>query len=74
MYGQRVHEAVLASKATESGITIHYVDEEYDHGSTIYQARCPVLAEDTPAALAERIHRLEHQHYPAIIETLICQQ
>lgn len=72
MYGNRVHEAVLATKATESGITIHYVDEEYDHGATIFQARCPVLSNDSVNSLAARIHALEHQHYPRVIEELIC--
>jgi phosphoribosylglycinamide formyltransferase-1 len=72
MYGNRVHEAVLATKATESGITIHFVDEEYDHGATIFQARCPVLATDTADTLATRIHALEHQHYSRVIEELVC--
>jgi len=72
MYGNRVHEAVLATKATESGITIHFVDEEYDHGATIFQARCPVLATDTAHTLASRIHALEHQHYSRVIEELVC--
>ena len=72
MYGNRVHEAVLATKATESGITIHYVDEEYDHGATIFQARCPVLSTDAAHTLASRIHALEHQHYSRVIEELVC--
>ena len=72
MYGNRVHEAVLAATVSESGITIHYVDEEYDHGATIFQARCPVLATDTADTLAARIHALEHQHYPRVIEALVC--
>lgn len=72
MYGNRVHEAVLAAKVSESGITIHYVDEEYDHGATVFQAHCPVLPNDTADTLAARIHALEHQHYPRVIEELIC--
>jgi phosphoribosylglycinamide formyltransferase-1 len=72
MYGNRVHEAVLAAKVSESGITIHYVDEEYDHGATVFQADCPVLPNDTADTLAARIHALEHQHYPRVIEELIC--
>jgi phosphoribosylglycinamide formyltransferase-1 len=72
MYGNHVHEAVLAAKVNESGITIHYVDEEYDHGATIFQARCPVLANDTANTLATRIHALEHQHYSRVIEELVC--
>jgi len=71
MYGRRVHEAVLANKDTESGITIHYVDELYDHGNIIYQATCPVVEEDTPDTLAQKIHLLEHASYPAIIEKTI---
>lgn len=71
MYGSRVHEAVIAAKEQESGITIHYVDELYDHGAAIFQAFCPVLSNDTPAALAERIHNLEHEHYARVIEEVI---
>jgi phosphoribosylglycinamide formyltransferase-1 len=72
MYGNHVHEAVIAAKAKESGITIHYVDEEYDHGATIFQAHCPVSDNDTAITLATRIHALEHQYYSRVIEELIC--
>ncbi|HEX3025173.1 MAG TPA: phosphoribosylglycinamide formyltransferase [Chitinophagaceae bacterium] len=68
MYGHFVHEAVINSKEKESGITIHYVDEKYDHGKTIFQITCPVLETDTPDTLAQRIHQLEHQYFPVIIE------
>lgn len=68
MYGQHVHAAVLAAGDTESGITIHLVDEHYDHGAHLHQARCPVLPGDTPDTLADRIHQLEHQHYPEVVE------
>jgi phosphoribosylglycinamide formyltransferase 1 len=68
MYGHFVHEAVIAAGDTSSGITIHFVDELYDHGNIIFQASCPVEASDTPATLAHRIHLLEHAHYPAVIE------
>lgn len=71
MYGLRVHEAVITNKEKESGISIHYVDEVYDHGAIILQARCPVTETDTPQSLAEKIHVLEHQHYPAVIEEVI---
>lgn len=71
MYGHHVHEAVIANKDTESGISIHYVDEIYDHGKIIFQARCPVLPDDTADSLAGRVHELEHQHYPRIIAELI---
>lgn len=70
MYGNFVHEAVLKSGEKESGITIHYVDEIYDHGKIIFQAKCKVDEEDTPETLAEKIHALEHKHYPIIIESL----
>ena len=71
MYGHHVHEAVIASKETESGITIHYVNERYDEGEHIAQFRCPVLPEDTPDSLAERIHGLEHAHYPGTVESVL---
>jgi formyltetrahydrofolate-dependent phosphoribosylglycinamide formyltransferase len=71
MYGNRVHEAVIAAGAKESGISIHYVDDIYDHGDTIFQATCPVLENDTPESLAQRIHELEHKYYPKVIAELI---
>jgi phosphoribosylglycinamide formyltransferase-1 len=71
MYGRHVHEAVLASGDKESGISIHYVNEVYDEGRIIFQARCRVEPGDTPETLAARIHQLEHLHYPLIIEELL---
>jgi formyltetrahydrofolate-dependent phosphoribosylglycinamide formyltransferase len=71
MYGNRVHEAIIANGEAESGITIHYVDEIYDHGQIIFQAKCPVLPNDTAITLAKRIHRLEHAHYSTVIEKLL---
>lgn len=68
MYGEAVHQAVITASEKESGITIHYVDEQYDHGATIFQATCPVLPTDNAASLANKIHALEHLHYPVIIE------
>ena len=68
MYGNNVHAAVIAAGEKESGITIHYVDEHYDNGDIIFQAKCPVLPGDTPDSLAQRIHKLEHEHYPKVIE------
>jgi len=68
MYGHHVHEAVLKSGKVKSGITIHLVDEVYDRGRTLFQAECPVLPDDTPVSLAERIHQLEHLHYPEEIK------
>lgn len=71
MYGNFVHEAVIKSGEKESGITIHYVDEIYDHGKIIFQAKCRVDKDDTPQSLAEKIHVLEHKYYPLIIEKII---
>ena len=71
MYGMRVHEAVIASGDRESGITIHQVNEQYDKGSIIFQARCPVDPTDTPETLAHKIHELEYRHYPTVIEQMI---
>lgn len=71
MYGQYVHEAVLQAGEMESGITIHYVDEHYDNGDIIFQTACPVLDDDTPETIAQRIHALEHLHYPRVIEELV---
>ncbi len=71
MYGAAVHEAVIAAGEKESGITIHYVDEIYDHGKIIFQARCPVMKDDKPETLAARIHQLEYAHYARVIEKLL---
>ena len=72
MYGHFVHEAVLAAREVVSGITIHYVDAEYDHGSTLCQATCPVYPSvDTPDSLAERIHHLEHLYYPVAVRQMV---
>jgi len=68
MYGEHVHQAVIQAGEKETGITIHLVDEEYDHGKTLFQAKVNVEPNDTPASLAEKVHRLEHEHYPAVIE------
>jgi formyltetrahydrofolate-dependent phosphoribosylglycinamide formyltransferase len=68
MYGHFVHEAVINNKEKESGISIHYVDEVYDHGEIIFQATCEVKENDTAKTLAGRIHDLEHEHYAKVIE------
>lgn len=68
MYGHHVHRAVIQNREPRSGITIHLVDEVYDHGAIIFQATCRVLSEDTPDSLAARIHELEYAHYPRVIE------
>jgi phosphoribosylglycinamide formyltransferase 1 len=71
MYGHHVHEAVVNNKEQESGITIHWVNEMYDDGSIIYQARCPVAPDDSPDDVAAKVHQLEYEHYPRIIEKVI---
>ena len=71
MYGSRVHEAVIAAKEKESGITIHYVDGEYDKGQIIFQAKCSVDSTDTSDLLAQKIHDLEKKHLPQIIQKLV---
>jgi len=71
MYGSAVHEAVLENKERESGITVHYVNEEYDEGDYIKQVSCPVESQDTAGSLAQRIHKLEHEHLPKTIEELL---
>lgn len=71
MFGANVHKAVLASKDKESGITIHQVNQDYDKGKIIFQATCPIQPKDTPETLAARIHELEHQHYPRVIEEVL---
>ena len=71
MFGMNVHTAVIEAKEKESGITIHYVNEHYDEGNTIFQAECEVLPDDSPSDLAERIHVLEHTHFPKVIANLV---
>lgn len=71
MYGHYVHEAVIAAGEKESGITIHYVNDHYDQGAIIFQAKCPVLPTDTPDDLAARVHELEYRYFPEIIEKTI---
>jgi len=71
MYGAHVHQAVIDNRETESGITIHYVNEHYDEGNIIFQAKTEVLPTDTPDTLAEKIHQLEYQHFPEVISKLI---
>ena len=71
MYGAHVHQAVIDNRETESGITIHYVNEHYDEGNIIFQAKTEVLPTDTPNTLAEKIHQLEYQHFPEVISKLV---
>ena len=74
MYGHHVHEAVIADGEKESGITIHYVNDHYDQGAIIFQAKCPVLPTDTPDDLAARVHELEYRYFPQIIAETILKQ
>ena len=71
MYGMHVHEAVVKSGEKESGITIHYINERYDEGAIIFQASCPVHPNDTPEDLAARVHALEYEYYPKVVEEIL---
>lgn len=71
MYGHFIHEAVVENKETESGITIHFVNEHYDEGGVIFQVSFPLLPTDTPEDVARKVQLLEHKHFPAIIEKTI---
>jgi phosphoribosylglycinamide formyltransferase-1 len=70
MYGAHVHKAVVTNKEIESGITIHYVNENYDEGQIIFQAKCKVLPSDTPEDVAVKVHKLEYRYFPEIIEKI----
>lgn len=74
MYGMRVHRAVVAAGEKETGITIHYVDECYDEGDIIFQARCSVAPTDTPEMVARKVQALEHKYYPWVIDQLLQRQ
>src|SRR5580693_6589279 len=67
MFGMHVHEAVIHAKEKESGISVHYVDEQYDHGKIIFQAKCLVDENETPESLANKIHMLEYRNYAKLI-------
>jgi phosphoribosylglycinamide formyltransferase-1 len=71
MYGDNVHKAVVEAGEKESGITIHYVNGNYDEGAIIFQARCPVLPEDTYEDVAKKVHTLEYMHFPVVIEDIL---
>lgn len=71
MYGDNVHKAVVACGDKESGITIHLIDEEYDKGTTFFQAKCDVLPTDTPDDVAAKVHALEYEHFPHVIEEIL---
>lgn len=71
MYGNRVHKAVVENSEIETGITIHYVNDKYDEGQIIFQARCAVLPGDSPDDVAQKVHMLEYEHYPKVIEQVL---
>jgi len=71
MYGMNVHKAVVESGDQESGISIHYVNEKYDDGKLIFQAKCSVEKDDTPEKVAEKVHELEYKHFPEVIEKVV---
>lgn len=71
MYGDKVHQAVIQNGDKESGISIHYVNENYDEGTIIFQAKCEVNKNDTSESLAKKIHELEYRHFPKVIEETI---
>lgn len=71
MYGMNVHQAVIDNKEVESGITIHFVNDKYDEGTTIFQAKCNITPKDTAETLAQKIHFLEYEHFPKTIENVI---
>lgn len=71
MYGDRVHQAVIAAQEKKSGITIHYVNNRYDEGDIIFQATCDIESQDSPETLAQKVHALEYQHFPRVIEETI---
>ena len=71
MYGMNVHEAVRNAKELETGISIHYVNEEYDEGELIFQATTPIEPEDTAEDIADKIHALEYEHFPKVIEKIL---
>lgn len=71
MYGEHVHKAVIENKELESGITIHYVNEAYDEGDIIHQAKCEIASGDDALSLAQKVHKLEYEHFPAVILKLL---
>lgn len=71
MYGMNVHRAVAENKEIETGITIHFVNENYDEGATIFQAKCEVLPSDTAEDIASKIHNLEMEYFPKVVEELL---
>jgi len=71
MYGDKVHMAVVEAGEKESGITIHYVNENYDEGDIVFQSKCSVLENDTPEEVASKVHALEYKYFPSVIDSII---
>lgn len=71
MYGMHVHRAVVAASEKESGITVHYVNEAYDQGAIVFQARVPLEGTETPEDVAAMVHALEYEHFPPVIASLL---
>lgn len=71
MFGMHVHEAVINNKETETGITIHYVNEQYDEGAIIFQTKCDILPSDSADDVAAKIHELEMEHFPEVVNQLL---
>jgi len=71
MFGMNVHKAVVENKDSETGITIHYVNKEYDKGNIIFQAKCEIKGTDTPEDIAKKVHELEYEHFPKVINNII---
>ena len=74
MYGMKVHQAVIDNKETETGISIHIVNRNYDEGELIFQTRCMVTPDDSPEEVAKKVHELEYKYYPSVIEKYILEK
>jgi len=71
MYGMHIHRAVINNQEKETGITIHYVNENYDEGAIIFQKKVSVLKDDSPETVAQKVHQLEYEYFPKVIEKVI---
>ena len=72
MYDNSVNEKIINKEEKKSGITIHYINERYDEGNIVFQAACPVLPTDSPEDVAKKVHALEYEHFPRVIERVLC--
>ncbi len=71
MYGSHVHESIIKNKETETGITIHFVNKNYDEGAIVFQKKVSVSENDTTASVAEKVHKLEYEFFPKVIEEIL---